>query len=98
MDKLLNLSLTKINATAPTFVRDSIVWLEQKARLIGIKGQRGVGKTTLLLQYLKCQPDYHTHALYISADNLWFANHSIYELAEAFSMRGGKILAIDEVH
>ena len=63
MEKLINLYLKKIAATDISFVRDSIQWLQQDSRLIGIKGQRGVGKTTLLLQFMKLQPDYQEKTL-----------------------------------
>jgi hypothetical protein len=98
MEKLINLYLKKIAATETLFVRDSIHWLRQDARLIGVKGQRGVGKTTLLLQFLKLQPGHQEKALYVSLDNLWFATNSLYDLAYYFAQRGGEILAVDEVH
>ncbi|WP_375577880.1 AAA family ATPase [Marivirga tractuosa] len=98
MEKLINLYLKKIAATDTFFVRDSIEWLQEDARLIGIKGQRGVGKTTLLLQFLKLQSDYQEKALYVSLDNLWFADNTLYDLAYHFVQRGGNLLAVDEVH
>ncbi|MGM0580581.1 MAG: ATP-binding protein [Bacteroidota bacterium] len=98
MEKLTNLYLKKIAATDTFFIRDSIEWLQEDARLIGIKGQRGVGKTTLLLQFLKLQSDYQEKALYVSLDNLWFANNTLYDLAYHFVQRGGNLLAVDEVH
>jgi len=98
MEKLINLYLKKIAATDISFVRDSIQWLQQDSRLIGIKGQRGVGKTTLLLQFMKLQPDYQEKTLYVSLDNLWFATNSLYDLAYQFAQRGGTLLAVDEVH
>ena len=69
------------------------------SRLIGIRGARGVGKTTMLLQHIK--QTYGTNpavALYASLDHLYFARHSLLELAEDFHKKGGKALYLDEVH
>lgn len=98
MEKLVNLYLRKIESTQTHFVRDAIHWLQQDARLIGIKGQRGIGKTTLLLQFLKMQDNYRETAIYVSLDNLWFADNTLYDLAYYFAQRGGNLLAVDEVH
>lgn len=69
------------------------------SRLIGIRGARGVGKTTMLLQHIRknygMNPD---SALYASMDHLYFTRHSLLELAEEFYKRGGKCLYLDEVH
>ena len=51
-------------------------------RLIGIKGARGVGKTTLLLQHIKETFSALDEVLYVSLDNMWFNNHSLEELVE----------------
>jgi predicted AAA+ superfamily ATPase len=67
--------------------------------LIGIKGPRGVGKTTLLLQYLKKKdPTISGQFLYASLDHVWFLENTLYDLASDFQKQGGKILALDEVH
>lgn len=72
--------------------------IDWNQRLFGIKGLRGVGKTTLLLQYLKFYYPKKENALYVSADNPWFYNHSLYELITEFDKTGGKLLLIDEIH
>ena len=71
--------------------------LNAKSRLVGLVGQRGVGKTTLMLQYLKSnfKP---LEYLYFSADDAYLTDSSIYEIAEEFVKLGGKVLAIDEIH
>jgi predicted AAA+ superfamily ATPase len=76
---------------------DKIDWND---RLIGIRGARGVGKTTLLLQRMKKIADNNAASacLYVSLDNLWFAEHSLLDLADFFVKRGGKFLFLDEVH
>lgn len=67
-------------------------------RLIVIKGGKGVGKTTMLLQHIKRSfPDVRK-ALYASLDHIWFATHSILDLAEYHYTHGGTHLFLDEVH
>ncbi len=67
------------------------------ARLIGIVGPRGVGKTTMLLQYIK-QHSAEKKALYVSADNTYFATHTLVDLVDEWAKDMGQLLAIDEVH
>ncbi len=86
----------RLRHTPDTFHRylyDKVAW---NARLIGITGPRGVGKSTLVLQKLKERPD--SDFLYVDADNLYFSSHSLVELADDFVKSGGKLLAIDEIH
>jgi len=69
------------------------------ARLIGIKGARGIGKTTLLLQYIKLNLfDRLDEVLYVSLDAVWFNNRSLLDLVYEFDQKGGKYLFLDEVH
>ena len=90
--------LKKIDTTSLDFVRSMIDKIRWEARLIGIKGPRGVGKTTLLLQYIKKNlPIDHT-TLYVSLDNIWFAQNSLVDMVDNFVKRGGKYLFLDEVH
>jgi predicted AAA+ superfamily ATPase len=74
---------------------DVIRW---DARLIGIKGARGVGKTTLMLQYIKQNLPIDHSTLYVTLDNIWFANNTLSDLTDQFVKRGGKYLFLDEVH
>jgi len=74
---------------------EDIAW---EARLIGIKGARGAGKTTLLLQRIKGQFPDLSQVLYVSMDDLWFAEHRLVELAGHFVKQGGRYLFLDEVH
>jgi len=78
------------------FLYDRIDW---DGRLTEVYGQRGAGKTTLMLQKVKelnvKQPG---QALYISLDDIYFFNHSIIETADNFQKYGGRILFLDEVH
>lgn len=77
------------------FLYDKINWND---KLIGIKGARGVGKTTLILQYIKRNFEQTDRALYISLDNLWFSTHSLDDLIEYHYTHGGTHLFLDEVH
>jgi uncharacterized protein len=90
--------LKKIDATSLTFIRSLIDKISWEARLIGIKGPRGVGKTTLLLQYIKKNLPIDHSTLYVSLDNIWFAQNSLVDLVDDFAKRGGKYLFLDEVH
>ena len=75
---------------------DEINW---NARLIGIRGARGVGKTTIMLQHIKETYGLNpTAALYASLDHLYFSRHSLLDLAEEFYNQGGQCLYLDEVH
>ncbi len=77
------------------YLYDKINW---DNRLIVIKGAKGVGKTTMLLQHIKRNFQQVEKALYVSLDNLWFANHTLLELAEYHYTHGGTHLFLDEVH
>lgn len=89
----------KIASTQEGFIRQIATTIQWNARLIGIRGARGVGKTTLLLQHIKqtFAADLNP-ALYVSLDNLWFAEHSLLDLADTFVKKGGTHLFLDEVH
>lgn len=78
------------------YVRDKLKLLNSSERLIALIGSRGVGKTTLLLQYLKQFS--LDDALYISADDISIANFGIVEIVEEFYKLGGRVVVIDEVH
>ena len=77
------------------YLYKSINW---KNRLIILKGSRGVGKTTMLLQHIATAFEDTSTALYVSADHIWFANHSLIDLAEYHYTHGGTHLFIDEIH
>ncbi len=82
------------NAPVRRDLMDEIDWSD---RLIGIKGTRGVGKTTFLLQYAKEKFGTDRSCLFINMNNFYFAGHGIVELAGEFQRRGGKVLLIDQV-
>ena len=79
-------------------IRNFINNIDWSNRFIGIKGSRGIGKTTLILQYIKTNYQANNKVLYVSLDDLYFSENKLYNLADEFYKRGGELLAIDEVH
>jgi len=67
-------------------------------RLIGIKGSRGVGKTTFLLDFAKQTYGLDKSCLYVNMNNLYFTSHSIVSFADEFRKTGGKALIIDQIY
>lgn len=98
MDALIELSYRKAQSIDTRFIRGIMDEIDWSDRLIGIRGARGVGKTTLLLQRIKKYLGNKTNSLYISLDNLWFAEHGLLHLVDFFVKRGGNFLFLDEVH
>lgn len=88
----------KLNAVPTTFIRYLYHQINWNDRLIGIKGARGVGKTTLILQHIKEHFPDRDKALYVSLDNLWFTTHSLTDLVEYHYTHGGTHLFLDEIH
>ena len=83
------------NAPVRRTLMDEIDW---NGRMIGIKGTRGVGKTTFLLQYAKERFDIQDkQCLYINMNNFFFQGHGIAEFAGKFYLQGGRVLLIDQV-
>jgi predicted AAA+ superfamily ATPase len=82
------------NAPVRRDLMDEVDWND---RLIGIKGTRGVGKTTFLLQYAKEKFGTDRSCLFINMNNFYFSGHSILEFAEDFYRHGGKVLLIDQI-
>ena len=83
-----------LDASVRRDLMDEIDW---SSRMIGIKGTRGVGKTTFLLQYAKEKFGRDRSCLYINMNNLYFQGHGIAEFAGEFHKLGGKVLLIDQV-
>lgn len=76
------------------YIYNKIDW---QARMFGIVGPRGVGKSTMILQHIK-QHFSGQHMLYISADFLYFNTHTLADVADEFVKEGGNALFIDEIH
>ena len=98
MDSLRKIHDLKISNQEINFSRYLLNNLPWNDRLMGIKGFRGVGKTTLMLQYIKKTYGLSDEALYISLDNFYFLENSLIDLVEQFVSKGGKHLFIDEIH
>ena len=98
MEKLIERSIRKINTFNQKFERYLYTKINWGNRLISIKGARGTGKTTLLLQYAKSLQKQQKKVIYIAMDDLFFLKNNLLELAEKFEQLGGRYLLIDEVH
>ena len=98
MNRLFETHIKKVERTDVGFVRNLMNEIDWNARLIGLKGARGVGKTTLLLQRCKLYHKLDGSSLYVSVDNIWFSEHKLYDFASDFAKKGGRYLFLDEVH
>ncbi len=86
----------QVSDTHHRYLFDEINWAQ---RMLAIKGPRGSGKTTLMLQYIRYKLNKpREEALYVTADHYWFYTHNLVETADAFYKHGGRHLFIDEVH
>jgi len=99
MDKLFERHDEYISTVSTDFVRDFINKVDWTIRLIAIKGPKGVGKSTLMQQFIKLNfaPD-DRHVLYCSADTNYFTTHTLVDTADRFCKLGGRYLFIDEIH
>ncbi|MCO5279258.1 MAG: AAA family ATPase [Saprospiraceae bacterium] len=97
MDELFQYSNQLISQVNTAFVRYLYPRINWQNRLIGLIGPRGVGKTTLVLQYIKNNLN-PQETLYVTAEEFYFANNRLMDLASRFVKFGGKYLFIDEIH
>ena len=94
---LIEFMESQLKQTTSTFHRymyDQISW---ESRMFGLVGPRGVGKSTMILQYIKEHRDLR-HILYIGADHLYFSSHTLIETVDEFAKEGGEQIFIDEIH
>lgn len=98
METLINRCRRLIASTKTDCVRSIIQQINWNCRLISIRGARGVGKTTLMLQYLKLHNINYKTMLYISLDSNYFTRNNLLDFVETFYKQGGQHLFIDEVH
>lgn len=98
MEQLLEKSAAQIQRVSTNKKRYLYQEINWDNRLIGVKGARGTGKTTLLLQKLKELQVSPTQGTYWSLDDFYFTTHSLVETAEEFYKKGGQYLFLDEVH
>ena len=96
-DKIYDISEERVEETPLAFKRRLYGEIDWDARLLCVKGPRGVGKTTMLLQRIK-EALGTERALYVSLDNVWVDAREVYGLAEYHLGRGGTHLFLDEVH
>jgi len=97
VEKLFEYSKRLISGVDTTFTRYLYGQINWENKLLGIVGPRGVGKTTLVLQYIKNNLDIR-HTLYVSAEDFYFSKHRLSDVASDFVKWGGKYLFIDEIH
>lgn len=99
MERLFERHDMAISTVSMEYVRNIMQRIHWNSRLIAIRGPKGVGKSTLIKQYIKShfEPG-DRHVLYCSADTNYFTTHTLLEVAEKFVKRGGQWLFIDEVH
>jgi len=95
LEKLYEFSNLYFSLPTPEFKRCLYEEIDFSSKMIGILGQRGVGKTTLIRQLAQNYDLPSSKILYISADNIV---DSLFEIAKEFSAYGGKLLIIDEIH
>jgi uncharacterized protein len=97
MEKLYDLHVAYLRKTKTAFKRYLINEINWNSQLIGIKGSKGVGKTTMLLQHIKLNLN-DKQALYVSMDSIVVKSYSILEIAEYHINKGGTHLFVDEIH
>jgi len=97
MDSLFEYSNQLISKVDTSFNRYSYDQIDWGNRLVGLIGPRGVGKTTLVLQYIKNNLNVQ-QTLYVTAEDFFFAKNRLIDLADDFVKSGGQYLFIDEIH
>ena len=95
--EIYNYMQGQLNHISMDFVRYMYDRIDWQTRMFGLVGPRGIGKTTMFLQYIK-NNIHEEQILYISADTLYFEGHSLVELADEFVKDGGQHIFIDEIH
>ncbi|MGM9692029.1 MAG: ATP-binding protein [Alloprevotella sp.] len=99
MEKLFEKKDQLLRLTSMNIVREAMNTINWDAQLICLRGARGVGKTTLMLQYIKSHyRPMSNEVLYVSLDAVYFSTHTLIDLADRFYKNGGKHLFVDEVH
>ena len=99
MEALFNQCRRLLRMTSLNYTRSIIHQIHWNQRLVSIRGARGVGKTTLLLQYIKqTYGNAPKEAIYVSLDNLYFSRHTFLDFVDEFYKMGGKHIFADEVH
>ncbi len=97
MDRLQDRFSKLLQEVSTDFHRYMYHQINWNNRMIGLTGPRGVGKTMLILQYLKENLP-RENSLYVTAEDFYFVEHRLLDLADLFVKQGGKHLFIDEIH
>ena len=87
----------QLKQTTSTFHRYMFNQISWESRMFGLVGPRGVGKSTMILQYIKEHRD-SRRMFYISADHLFFSSHTLVETVDEYAKEGGEQIFIDEIH
>ena len=98
LEALKEYSSLFLSKKTPTYERDLLNTINFNNRIIGIVGAKGVGKTTILLQYMKRQNLSSDEMMYISVDHPLMSSTTILDIAKKFASFGGKVLILDEIH
>ena len=98
LEALKEYSSLFLSKSTPLYQRDLLHTINFNNRIIGIVGAKGVGKTTLLLQYMKQQTFSADEMIYISVDHPLMSSTTILDIAKEFASYGGKLLILDEIH
>ncbi len=98
MDYFFEAHKLLVNADDVRIVRQLHHEIDWSARIIGIKGFRGVGKTTFLLNFIREQYGDSRDCLYVNLNDFYFAKRRIFSFADEFYKRGGKVLVLDQIH
>ncbi len=101
LSELYEFSANFLDIKQQSYQRDILNEISLATRCCIIQGDRGIGKTTVLVQYLLNQTQnnrFDPQILYIPADHFLMANKTLYEIADEFCKQGGRFLAIDEIH
>ena len=99
METLFKKHRKLISQVSTIIIREAMNTIPWEKQLVAIRGSRGVGKTTLMRQYIKLNYGIQAgDALYCLMDSMYFTSHSLLDLAERFHLMGGKHLFLDEVH
>ncbi|RLA82171.1 MAG: hypothetical protein DRG78_07950 [Epsilonproteobacteria bacterium] len=98
LESLKEYSSLFLSKRTPNYERDLLHDINFNNRIIGIVGAKGVGKTTILLQYMKKQNLSNDEMMYISVDHPLMSSTTILDIAKEFASLGGKVLILDEIH